>query len=452
MIAKSKSYFLKNITRLPRSIAGCMLFFNRKPELVFGKKYGKYREFLHRNYEFYDNRRQLIDSVNHAIEAVPFYHEKYGNHKISSIDEFEQTISFIDKDVILENYDSFINPYVSMVDYDTGTTGGTSGKPLTFIAPKNRYIVELATMHTLWEQAGYKFDVRAVIRNHCLPENKDYLINPLTREVIFDGFRLTDEYFDRICRIIQKMRIHFIHCYPSTAYEFALFLKKKGTKFQNIKAFLSGSENIFDYQRNLIEEDLGIRFYNWYGHSEKLILAGYCQKTDYYHAEPTYGYFELLDDEGQVVKKPGGFGEIVGTSFHNPGMPFIRYRTGDYAEYVGDKCGACGRRLPVFRNVCGRWSGDRIYNADGSFVTTTALNLHNELYQVINGIQYLQKRKGELIVLIVKSSLFTDAHEKDLYDHFIGKLNADTKVFIKYVSSLTRNKNGKFVHIISEIE
>ena len=452
MLAKSKSYLLRNITRFPRPIAGCMLSVNRNPEMIFGKNYGKYREFLRRNYAFYDNRQKLIDSVNNAIQTIPFYREKYGNHKISSIDEFEQIISFIDKDVILDNYEGFISSDVSMADYDTGTTGGTSGKPLTFIAPKNRYIVELATMHTLWEQAGYQFDVRAVIRNHRLPENKDYLINPLTREVIFDGFRLTDEYFDRICRIIQKMRIHFIHCYPSTAYEFALFLKEKGKFFPDLKAFLSGSENIFDYQQKLIEEKLGIRFYNWYGHSEKLVLAGYCQNTNLYHAEPTYGYFELVDDDGNVVKNPGGFGEIVGTSFHNPGMPFIRYRTGDYAEYVGDRCHVCGRQLPVFTNVRGRWSGDRVYNSDGSFVTTTALNLHNELYQVINGIQYLQKHKGELIVLIVKSSFYTDIHEKEIYDHFIGKLSAGTKVSIKYVDKLIRKPNGKFVHIISEIE
>ena len=212
------------------------------------------------------------------------------------------------------------------------------------------------------------------------------------------------------------------------------------------------NQNIFDYQRDLIEKDLGIRFYNWYGHSEKLILAGYCEHTNLYHAEPTYGYFELIDENGEVIRKPGGFGEIVGTSFHNSGMPFIRYRTGDYAEYVGDECTVCGRRLPVFKNVKGRWSGDRIYNADGSFVTTTALNLHNDLYQVINGIQYLQKKKGELIVLIVKSLQYTDAHEKRIYEHFVSKLHADSKILIKYVDKLIRKPNGKFVHIISEIE
>ncbi len=133
-------------------------------------------------------------------------------------------------------------------------------------------------------------------------------------------------------------------------------------------------------------------------------------------------------------------------------MPFIRYRTGDYAEYVGDYCSACNRNLPLIRNIRGRWSGDRVYNADGTFVTTTALNLHNELYQVINGMQYLQEKKGELIILIVKSPAYTELHERALFSHFRGKLAQHTSIEIRYVDRLIRKPNGKFVHIISCID
>jgi phenylacetate-CoA ligase len=366
--------------------------------------------------------------------------------------EFEERIGFIDKDTILANYTEFMTEGIDLSSYDHGTTGGTSGKPLQLIAPRDRYVAEMATMHSLWERAGYRFDVRAVIRNQRLEEGQTYRINPITREVIFDGFRLNCDYFARIYETITKFSIRFIHCYPSTAYEFCTFLRDNQLDTTGITAFFSGSENIFDYQRELIQGRLGIRFYNWYGHSEKLVLAGYCAGSDHYHVEPTYGYFELVDEKGQVVREPGGVGEIVGTSFHNPGMPFIRYRTGDSAEYVGDFCPVCKRHLPLIRNIRGRWSGDRVYNADGSFVTTTALNLHNDLYQVINGMQYLQESKGELTVLIVKSPLYTERHEQELVSHFKGKLAPDSQVVIRYVERLIRKPNGKFVHIISNVE
>jgi phenylacetate-CoA ligase len=452
LLHNAKTWTLNNITRLPVGINRRLLVFNRKPDYLLGREYGCYRQFLRDHYDAYDPLPILLVAVNRAIKEVDYYRERYGGKEIGSRAEFEERIGFIDKDTILSNYDQFINRNINREEYDTGTTGGTSGKPLTFIAPKRRYIVEMATMHSLWERAGYDFSVRAVIRNHRLEGGRDFLINPLTREVIFDGFRLTDDYFAFIYETIRRLRVRFIHCYPSTAYEFATFMYRKGLDTSLIRAFLSGSENIFDYQVDLIQNRMGIRFYNWYGHSEKLILGGYCAGTHHYHVEPTYGYFELIDENGRVVREPGGSGEIVGTSFHNPGMPFIRYRTGDFAELVGHHCNACGRWLPVLKNIQGRWSGNRVYNADGTFVTTTALNLHNELYQVINGIQYLQEKKGELTVLVVKSPKYTEGHEAALYRHFRNKLSPETAVIVRYTDRLLRKPNGKFVHIISNID
>lgn len=446
------SHLLKTVTQLPNPANRILLGINANPNLVLGRAYERYGRFLRNHYHAFDNVPQLLEAVNRAIGDVPYYHDLYGGRQIASRDEFEKAIGFIDKDTILANAGRFVSGTINLSDYDTGTTGGTSGKPLTFIAPKSRYVVELATMHSLWARAGYDFDVRAVIRNHRLPTNRDHIINPLTREVIFDGFQLTADYFAKIYQIMRRYRIRFIHCYPSTAYEFATFLHQRELDTTFITAFLSGSENIFDYQRELIQKQLGIRFYNWYGHSEKVVLAGYCEGSDNYHVEPTYGYFELVDSDGHVIRKPGAIGEIVGTSLHNVGMPLIRYRTGDFAEYVGDYCGACGRHLPLIRHIRGRWSGDRIYNADGTFVTTTALNLHNDLYQVISGMQYLQERKGELTVLVVRSAKYTTGDEERLYMHFRRRLNTDTVVTIQYVDRLMRKSNGKFVHIISSVD
>lgn len=451
MLALLKKQFAQNVTLLPRFINRPLLALNRDRMRIFGQAYREYGSFLQRHRIFYDNRAQLFETVNAAIASVPYYRNHYGVLTVRSVKEFEDRIALIDKDIVLENYDKFINPKIDISAYDLGTTGGTSGKPMTFIAPKDRYVVELATMHSLWANAGFDFQPRAVIRNHRLQKGELYRINPLTREYIFDGFRLNHDYFRKVYQLCHHYKIPFFHCYPSTAYEFCSFLKSERLDTFFIQAFFSGSENILDYQVELIENELGIRFYNWYGHSEKLVLGGYCSANRLYHIEPTYGYFELLDKDGHVIREPGRCGEIVGTSFHNPGMPFIRYRTGDYAELYGYECPDCGRKLPLLKNIQGRWSGARIFNRDGSFVTTTALNLHSELYRHLNGLQYVQERKGELRVLIVKGEGFTVAHEADLLKHFQSKLALDSRIEIQYVDRLLRKSNGKFVQLLSSV-
>lgn len=446
-----KTAIAKHIVRLPNRINFAFMSVNRDPSRILGKEYAKYRRMLEANYEHYDAGEQLLASVNTAIGHIPYYRHRYGGGRIASLEEFEKEVGFIDKGVILENFGDFIRPDIDGRDYDLGTTGGTSGKSMQLIAHKGRFVVEMATMHSLWERAGYRFDVRAVIRNHKLPDDTDYIINPITREVIFDGFRLNPRYFETIYKVIRQHNIRFVHCYPSHAYEFGLFLMNRNLDASFITAFLSGSENIFDYERQLIQDRLGIRFYNWYGHSEKLVLAGYCGRTNDYHIEPTYGYFELVDEKGAVIRTPGQFGEIVGTGFHNPGMIFIRYRTGDYAEYVGDRCSACGRRVPVIRNIRGRWNGNRLYNADGTFVTSTALNLHSDLQCFINGLQYIQERKGEVRILIVKSPDCRNEHESALYHHFRERFAPATVIRIEYVHKLLSHPNGKFVQVISTV-
>jgi len=456
---KVKKFILENISRLPNWLLFVLMKLNTRPKLIFGGQYfTRYQELRSGKLDSF-NEKALFTFVNKAINEVPYYSECLNGVKINSLEDFVSKIPLIDKDIVLENFENFINPKLDLSKYDHGTTGGTSGKPLKLIMPPERYIVELATMHYLWSTAGYDFDVRAVIRNHKLIDNETFTINPLTKEVIFDGFRLNNEYFETIYTILKKQNIKFVHCYPSTAYTFAKFLveTQKDTSF--LKAFLCGSENVVDYQKKFIEDNLPISFFSFYGHSEKLVLGGYINSTQKknekqgYFFEPSYGYYELLDKNGNVINEPDILGEIVGTSLNNPGMPLIRYRTGDYASYktMDGLADGYGRNMPVIGAIQGRWGGEKIYNLDGSFVSTTAMNLHSDLYERINGIQYIQKKMGQIEILIIKGNNYKEEDEQTLYHHFEAKLNSDMNIVITYVDKLIRKPNGKFLQLLSDV-
>jgi phenylacetate-CoA ligase len=420
---------------------------NFSASLLYGKQYKAFKQKLAS--DDFDPSALLLNSVQKAIKEVPFYKEKYKDKQINSIADFQEIIQPIDKELIMSCPDDFLSSEKEKYGYDIGTTGGTSGKPLTLYAPKNRYVFELATIHHIWSRVGFNHHFRAVIRNHKL--EKDFVVNPITKEVIFDGFKLDEKYFMKIYKTLKKYNIQYIHCYPSVAYEFSNFLLASKLDVSFLKSFFCGSENIFSHQRELIENKLGVRMMTWFGHSEKLVLTGECETSTNYHIEKGYGYFELLSEEGNVITKPGELGEIVGTSFYNPVMPLLRYRTGDFAELVSDSCDDCGRHQTIIKNVQGRWSGEKIYNLDGSYVTTTALNLHNDLYQKINGLQYVHKNKGELTICVIKGSNFTDSDHQDLIEHFKSKLKIDMKISVEFVEKLRKHANGKFSLLIKQL-
>jgi len=435
---------LKSITYNFNGLNSFLLKANLWPGMLYGFSYQKNKK----KSGGLNTEERLVKITNHAIKSVPYYTRLYSS-PVSGIEDFGQKIGFIDRQIVASHQDDFVSQSVNLKKYTSVTTGGTSGKPLRFQINKNRHAVELAFMHNLWKRAGWDNHTRGVLRNHHLPTNRDFIINPVTKEVIFDNFRLSHDYVKVINKVLKRYNIRYFHAYPSAAYEFCKLSRDAGMDLSFISAFLCGSESVLDFQKALITDEMGIRIFSWYGHSEKLVLGGYCEYSDHYHIESEYGYFELVDEHGIRITEPGKVGEIVGTTYYNYGMPLIRYRTGDYAEYVGDMCDACKRKMLLIKNIQGRWENNRIYKIDGTYISTTALNLHSDLYSYIDGLQYVQKRPGELRVLIIKNQTFNTNYEQLFRDHFQKSFGSDNQVMIDYVDKLIINPNGKFELLIS---
>ncbi len=431
------------------------LLFLAKLNFIFpsflGFAFIRYKKFLKKNRVTFDNTQALLEVVNQAKESVPFYKNSI-KESIDSFEAFEKHVPLIDKDIVMAQWNDFLLEGLDEAKVIEGTTGGTSGKPLKLIIPKSRHVFELNTMFSMWANIGWKGQLRGVIRNKHLPKGQVYTVDPIRKEVIFDGFNTDVDYYEALYTALYKHNIQFIHAYPSSAYQFALFLKNENKDTSFIKGFLCGSEAVTPLQRQLICEVLNLKLYSWYGHSEKLILGGPCSGNDAIHIEPTYGYFELVNEKGEVIKNEGEVGEMVGTTLHNPYMPLIRYKTGDFAEYAGDYCEHCKRHLPLIKKIQGRWDKNKIYLSDGSYVSITALNLHSDLYHCINGMQYIQKQKGELEVYLIKGDGFDAQIEKHFNEHFEQSLLGKCRYQIVFTDKILKEQNGKFLPLKQYIE
>lgn len=442
---------LNNIQSLSPSLTYLLSKLVPSNNILYGAKYRNFKKEYLLNYQNFNSEDLLTSIVNHAISNVPYYSSLYNSIKISSVSDFQLKIRQIDKQIVNDNFDRFFALNQNKKNYDLLTTGGTSGTPLKLFLPKSRYIQELGILHSMWNKGfNYNGEYKAIIKNHRI--NETFLLNPITKEFIFDGFDFSDDYFEKAYSIIYQNKIPYIFCYPSSGFEFAKFLFKKNKNINFIKAFIATSENVNDFQKNYISQTLGIKFFTFYGHTEKLVCAGYCANSDYYHVEPLYGFCELLDEKNNQINKKGQIGEIVGTSFYNYGMPLIRYRTGDYAEYYGEECPSCGRKVQIFSKILGRWGGDKIYNNDNTYVTTTSLNLHDDLYLSIEGLQYYQPQKGVLHVRIIPNSIFNSSFRDSILKHYKSKLNSDTMVHLDIMETLQRLPNGKFLLLISDVK
>ena len=419
-------------------------------ELLFGASFRKAQQ-IEKEYLATSDKADFISTYQEAqLEKILSIAEKAPYYKnIKDYKNFED-IPFSNKNAMQDDVEQFV---VEKNGADLCSTGGTtSGKPLKFYIDKSRKGFEWYWMvrHN-WGQVGFSTsDYRAVLRNHKLNGVKHH-VDHLLKEVQFDNHALKDDYLDYIIDYIVKHKLKFVHAYPSAAFILAkrIFATNRETP---IVAFLSGSEAVFDNQKNLIQNILGKRMYTWYGHSEKLILAAETAHCENYHVNPFYGYAEIIDDNGKVVNTPGMWGELVGTGYMNTKMPFVRYRTEDEAEFMGHVCPDCGRIGLTFKNVVGRRGKDVIYKEDGSIITTSSMMLDYGIYQYIKGVQYYQQRKGELIIRIVPQKNYDASAREKVLDIMLPRFRDGLEIKLIEVEALEYTKNNKLKLLIQDME
>lgn len=411
--------------------------------LVYGRAYLNFEKtYISENPE-----KKLLRIINYAIRHVPYYRERYSGLVIKSYDSFINNIGFIDKDTVMANWEKFISDEADLSKCIIGTTGGTSGKPLKLVMPKNRYTHSMFFWHRQLKRFGWNYHLTGVIRNHHLPNNRDYMVNPIMKQVIFDAFRSDDLYFQKVWKVLKKNNIKFIHAYPSSAYAFLKSCKNQNLDTSFIRCCFLTSEAIADFQKTLISDILGIQILGSYGHSEKLCMAGTIPGSSEYEIDEEYGLTEIVNKEGVLCHESGELGEIVGTTYFNYDFPLIRYRTGDYAK-IGEP-NLTGERM--LAQIDGRREKSLIYKYDGSYTNASALNLHGDYYERISGIQYIQDRKGYLRVLIIKDTNYTEEDDRFIRDFMSNAMGGEDFVSIEYVDKLVFNSNGKFLPLISNV-
>jgi len=402
---------------------------------------------------------KLQEILKLAYERTKFYRrmfDKVGFHPddFQSLDSISK-LPMIDKQVVVENIADMCTKNIADRDVDFGSTGGTSGTPLHFYMNANRSSIEYAYLTTSWEQANYKLGMpMAVIRGRIVHPNRNgfrHEYDPILHHHYYSNFHMTDINMKLYLQHIRSIGPCVLHAYPSSAQTLAKFIIGNGEQVpQNVKGVLLESENVFSDQVSDIERAFGARTISSYGHSEKCVLAAQCEHTRDYHVWPTYGYFELLDKEGVSVKTAGQEGEIVGTGFINTVMPFIRYRTNDYATYVGDHCEGCGREHTLITNIVGRWPQGGLIAYDGSIVSMTALNVHDDTFNNVREYQFQQSVPGKATLCIVPIIPLNDNEKRRIITNMNKRLQGQVILDLEIRTELVKTLRGKQPRVIQK--
>jgi phenylacetate-CoA ligase len=433
-----------------------------------GRKFRQVRRVLNASEDFGPEQlrayqvRQLRQVLDVAFTRVSFYVE-WARREGANAEDFREPedvrrLPLVSKDMIRDNRRAFTDPSRSRLTYSTDSTGGTSGRPFEFLTDNQSYRMEQAFISHLWERAGYWLMApKATLRGRPVINPKTgnkWAYNPIHNELNLSIYQMTKPNLPDYVGACARFGVRFLHGYPSAVSVLADFLvnhEDHKNRFPPLKAVFGASEGLRPGQRELIEEAFGCRLFTWYGMSERVILAGECEGSHFYHCFPQYGITEIIDAEGRSITEPGVEGELVGTGFLNRVMPFIRYQTGDYSSWVAGPCPGCHRRHPLLNKVHGRWLQEQMVGKNGQLISVTALNMHGRVFANIERYQFYQDTPGKGELRLLPGEGFKQNDLGRIARALDEKIKGVLELEIKLVDSLPLTPGGKGIYLVQKL-
>ena len=424
-------------------------------ELIMGYPYFRAKALLratefssHVDHAEYQNQI-LAQLLEYVIREIPFYRERMGHlaGKISPFNALErlQQFPYVTKEDIQRNF-SLLHKNSPLRGMKV-KTGGSSGDCLAFITDRfSTRQREKAFIWNQWARVGYRpGDSVASFRGDVPQTGRLYDHKRMFNTYVFSSFDIVEERMESVLSALKKIRPVFLHGYPATMFQIAKLMKEYNWELpQSPRAVFCGSERMIPDQRKFIEEVFRSRVYSWYGHSECAALGGECEQSRQYHMFPQYGYVEFLSTD--LTDETGArLYEIVATGFNNWVMPFVRYRTADYAIPADGFC-TCGRRYPLIERVVGR-SQEFLVGNEGELFSVTALTSQFEKLSFIDEFIFEQTEPGRAILSILPK----ETPSQDVLFKISASINhlSRGKLFLHVgiVDSIPKTTRGKRVYV-----
>lgn len=380
------------------------------------------------------NEERFIQIFRKAYDKSPFYHRLYTEagikkEDILSLDDIKK-LPVITKDMVKKNAKEMLT--VPKWQVMAGNTSGTTGTPLTVYQSWATVWWQQAYVYSSRLRNGFRYGQPLVSLRGNLDRNTMSMKVHVSNTLYLSSYCINKDTVKRYYDLIVDHKPVAIEGYPSSLYALALCLKEAGLILHIPVAFTS-SETLLDYQRTLIEKQLGTEVFDNYGMTEQTIFLQEAFNHQGYYELPGYSINEYVED-----------GEIC-TSLINDAFPLIRYRSNDVVEFA-----EFNENHPqvVVKSIEGR-KEDYLICKDGSHIKRLGFVFKGVSH--IKYAQFVQEDNGFLNVKIVPDKGFSKEDraiiESNLLER-IGKGNIDFEIKPINESELIYTKRGKFKFLV----
>ena len=404
---------------------------------------------------------KLDASLRWALETVPAY-QRYRNllNRHHDPREVLAQLPIADKLDIKRDRDRYLSSGMPEGARLQMFTGGSTRNPMGFFLEKHvSRPKEYAFIQAFRDRVGAKpGDLTLALRGRTVPSAATpggslWMVEPIKRQLILSSDHLEERYMAGYAKALALHRPRYIEAFPSALFPLARWLADHPLPefTDNVRGVMLYSENVFDFQMRKFREVFHCPIVKHYGQSERVLMAASTADDNRYFFWPQYGWLELLGANGKPVERPGELGFVVGTSFDNRVMPFVRYRTGDLAMLSATGHDALPG-YPACERIEGRLQ-EFLVCRDERLISITTLGVgHFPELSAVEAIQYEQHRPGEVVLKVVARPRLAPAQAEHIARAVREKTQGGCDVRVQHVERIPRTDNGKFRMLVQNID
>lgn len=394
--------------------------------------------------------QKLNEALTYLAANSPYYQRMFASYaidikKIQHLEDLVKIPFTEKKDLQLFNDDFLCCPREKVIDYIT--TSGTLGDPVTFGCTEKDLQRLAYNEKKSFECAGLKpgniVQLMTTMDKRFMAGLAYFLgIREMGASIIRVGNGIPELQWDTIRRIHPDT----IMCVPSFILKLIDYAEQHGIDYRNssIRRIIGIGEGLReqDFSLNLlgrrIKEKWDIDLFATYSSTEMGATFSECPYGCGGHVHPELIIVEIIGDDDLPVPD-GQPGEIVVTTLGVEGMPLLRFRTGDIASKITDRC-QCGRYSYRLTPLIGR--KNNMIKLKGTTLYPPAINdvLDNTDYVANYVIEVSTNNAGtdDVKVKIGLRKGFNDSVVKELKDSFRSRIRVAPEVEVLPVEEIQR--------------
>ena len=416
---------------------------------------------------------KLQQLIKHCYSNGPYYTSLFDSlglkpESIKCREDLEK-IPVLTKEDIRNNFDKLISTDISARRHINGSTGGSTGTPMKFIADVNTWTRLRAANFRMWHSAGYEFGEKMFtlagnslvkkIGNERHISPKDIYDIVIMRNKKHDCTDISSQAMAGHYKALMNYKPKVIRGYASSLYFLARYIEQNNLPVSPVCAVFTTGEKLHSRYRRKLQKVFHAPVFDGYGAADGGLGAHECPLHEGLHVSEENCVVEITDDKGKNLPD-GQTGHVITTDLNNFAFPFIRYKVGDLAYFKEDLC-SCGRGSRVLGEVIGR-EGRAVYNKEGRPYSSIVidnmmfpnLDIHSAescaTYELIDKFQVRQDKNGDLDILIKKLDSGTDDETIYYVIENFKKHFPTSEINLRFVNDIPTLPSGKEDYCVSE--